>query len=152
MPSRKGADFVLYADEGTRRAIRFVNLFFSLMGVVAREMEHDMLNLGAANLHAHFPEFIERLSPPLQESEKHHYQLVGVCCPAVSHHEAAYPNEVYPESKTLVFMFYFHRPLDLVELKRETTHEARELGLPPQVDFDDMKNAARAALEKMIDF
>lgn len=148
---RIGADFVLYESDGVRRAIRFVNFFFSVMQIVGREMGHDLIWLGRRRMHEHFPEFIEGLSPPLTELEKDYYTLRGDTCLAVDYHDTAYSNpRENGDSEVLATQFFLHRPIDATEKMREIMIEAAMLGVPQHMTYHNIAAVARVALEKML--
>ncbi|MFZ2484747.1 MAG: hypothetical protein WAX80_00480 [Minisyncoccia bacterium] len=130
--SHFGVNFVLHADDKTRRAIKLVNLFTSLVEEVALRAHREMVYIRYPDLHIHFPEFVRSLGLDLALDEETLYRTdTRNFCRAVALCNMAYsPSWGTDEDPPMAYIHYLHEHSPNPDLReREIVKKAEEVGV-----------------------
>ena len=123
-----GRDFILYANEEVRRAIKAVNLFLDAAELVVCHAGISSAHVNIEKLHAEFPRFVKTLCLTPHPVDSHLYQTgTDGTCPAVRYYERAYyrPEYAIPNHVVYVSKQVFNRELAAKAL----LEDAAELGV-----------------------
>ena len=147
MPSNEktGVDFVLYATDMERRAIKAVRLFLELAQILGYQLGLDQLQIRVDKLHRHFPEFALSLKLFASRGKGSLYELSEGRCPAVELHGKAYDD---PRWINLAYLFYLHQ--HQIPIVKEILRKAQEAGVfPDLLEYELLLNTAYRVLKKM---
>jgi len=148
MPSNEktGVDFVLYATDTERRAIKAVRLFLELARILGYQLGLDQFQVRVDKLHSHFPEFALSLRLFASRGKGSLYELSPEGrCPAVELHGKAYDD---PRWGKFAYLFYLHQ--HQIPIVEEILRKAQEAGVfPDLLEYELLLNTAYKVLKKM---
>ena len=141
-----GVNFVLYATDEERRAIKAVNLFFDCAEVVARMEGLDMLHLHMSVIHKRFPEFARELLLHRSQNYAFYYSGNDNKCPAVNLHNRAYNSS---DSENLAHILYFHQPVDLERMRGGIIERIYDIAPPRfELNYEKLIISIRALIKR----
>ncbi len=145
---KTGVDFVLYATDEERLAIKTVNLFIKLLTLAARKGGLDMLTIRIVDLHKHLPDFAWAKSLVHVNNLARYRQGDHPFCTAVDLHQQAYAET---EAELLSYIFYLHKPLEEERVRQELEIEAKELGIPDILGtYESLLESAKISLGNIL--
>ncbi len=149
---RDGVDFVLYATEDTRRAIRVVDLFFLLSYAVARDTDQEFISIKAENLHRKFPEFVKSLSLELAPKEECVYEFgPGDFCRAIALYNIAYEQTGSGvREPPIAWILFAHLHPNRNENERNILRRATMVGVPKEIlNYEHLTRLTTDMLKQM---
>jgi len=143
-----GTEFLMWATDDEMRAVRAVDLFFSLLVLAAREKGLDILHLRVAPLHEQFSEFASARHLDSGDNYALYRKDAEGICPAVNLYGRM---EGSSKGERIAYIYYLHLPNDNMGEESEIMKKADRIGMKRRNGTHvDLLDCGRIALGNMI--